>query len=188
MATESTANILASRMAQFKQKQASLTETVTVFTPNTQPILIKPQVTSWPELRAKLADIVNLPGFLDSRIKQLYDDGFGAELETAAEIAVATAKKSPYNLFAAMVSAKAGNWTTKTLEVVHAAWEARRNALEVVEKLKLKTDSFKQILALAWRLKGTIIRFLGIATEQGTGVKNAVGLFFWLTKKQASTV
>ena len=43
---------------------------------------------------------------------------------------------SYYNLFAAMVSKKAGSWATKTMEVVHETWEVRRNALKVTEDLK----------------------------------------------------
>jgi hypothetical protein len=107
----------------------------------------------------------------------------GAELETAAEIALATAKKSPFNLFAAMVSKKSGNWATRTLKMVQETWSVRRNALEVMDRLNLEAKSAKAILAMGWRLKGTMMRFLGIATEQGVGVKNPTGLFFALTKK-----
>ena len=86
-----------------------------------------------------------------------------------------------------MVSKKSGNWHTKTLQVVYATWEVRRNAREVIERLKLKAESTKAVLALAWRLKGSIMRFLGIATEQGTGIKNPAGVFFALTKQQPAT-
>lgn len=150
--------------------------------------IIKPQASSWEDLSKKLKEVVNLPGFMDSRIKRLYDAGFGAELETAAEIAKDTAKKSPYNMFAAMVSAKAGNWETKTLEIVRTTWEVRRNAMMVLDKLGLSQESLKPILAIAWRLKSTIVRFLGIATEKNTGVNNSVGLFFWLTKKRQANI
>lgn len=170
-----------------KQTQSDITETVRIFEPQTQPILIKPTASSWEVLELKLKQVVNLPGFMETRIKELYEQGYGAELETAAEIAVATAKISQFKLFAAMVSKKAGNWHTITLQTVHTTWEVRRNALEVIERLQLKAESTKAILALAWRLRGTIIRFLGIATEQGTGIKNPAGVFFALTKKQPST-
>ena len=104
-------------------------------------------------------------------------------LETAAEIALAKAKKSPFHLFAAMVSKKSGNWATRTLQMVHDTWDVRRNALEVIDRLKLPHDNIKAILALSWRLRGSIIRYLGLATEQGTGIKNPVGVFFALTKR-----
>lgn len=87
-----------------------------------------------------------------------------------------------------MVSKKAGNWATKTLQVVHETWEVRRNALKVMEQLHLAASSTKAIFALAWRLKTSILRFLGIATEQGTGIKNPAGVFFALTKRQKATV
>lgn len=185
MATESASTILAGRMAQLKQKQASLTDTVQVYTPNTQPIIIKPTASSWEDLEKKLKQVINLPG-LWITIRELYEQGQGAELETAAEIALATAKKSPIHLFAAMVSKKSGNWASRTLKIVQETWEVRRNAIQVMDKLKLKTESATAILAIAWRLKSSIIRFLGIATEQGTGIKNPVGLFFALTKKPST--
>lgn len=89
----------------------------------------------------------------------------------------------PHNFFTKSISKKSGNWATKTLEQVRKTWDVRRNALEVVERLKLGKDSVNAILALSWRLKGQIMRFLGTATEQGVGIKNPVGLFFALTKK-----
>ena len=168
------------------QKQPVITETVRVFDPKAQPILIKPAASSWEVLEKKLEQVVNLSGLMTT-VRELYDQGYSAELETAAEIALATATKSPFHLFAAMVSKKSGNWKTITLQVVYATWEARRNAREVIDKLKLKAESTKAVLALAWRLKGTILRFLGIATEQGTGIINPTGVFFALTKKQSAT-
>lgn len=166
--------------------QTDTTATVRVVVPDPHPIRIKPAATGWEVLEKTLTQVVNLPGLM-ATVRELYNQGYGAELETAAEIALATAKKSPFHLFAAMVSKKSGNWHTKTLRVVYAAWEVRRNALVVMEKLKLKAESTKAVLALAWRLKGTIIRFLGIASEQGTGIRNPAGVFFALTKKQLLT-
>lgn len=157
-----------------------------IFEPKPQPILIKPAASSWEILEQKLRQVVNLPGLMTT-IRELYNQGYSAELETAAEIAVGTATKSRFNLFAAMVSKKSGNWNTKTLPTVYATWEARRNASTVMDKLKLKAESMRPVLALAWRLKGTILRFLGIATEQGTGIHNPAGVFFALTKRQLAT-
>jgi hypothetical protein len=186
MSTQSTADILAQRLSQFKQKQSELTDTVRVYEPKEiQPIIIRPNASSWEDLEQKLDTVINLPG-LWITIRKLYEEGKGAELETAAEIAIAIAKKSPINLFAAMVSKKSGNWTTRTLKMVAETWEVRRNALQVIDKLALKADSAKAILAIAWRLKGTIMRFLGIATEKGTGIRNPIGLFFALTKKTST--
>lgn len=189
MTTESTGTILAARMAQLKQQQTekeNLAETATIFEPRIQPILIRPTSASWEDLEQKLREVINLPG-LWKTIRELYDQGYGAELETAAEIALATAKKSPFHLFATMTSKKAGKWETITRKMVLETWEVRRNALEVIERLKLSNDSTKAILALSWRLRGSITRFLGLATEQGTGIKNPIGVFFALTKKQQST-
>jgi hypothetical protein len=141
---------------------------------------------SWDDLQAKLAHVINLPG-LWITIRERYDQGYGAELETAAEIALATAKKSPYHLFATMTSKKAGKWATVTLAMVRETWQVRRNALHVVERLKLQVGSIKAVLALSWRLRGSIMRYLGLATEQGTGIRNPAGVFFALTKRQPHT-
>ena len=181
VSTESAGNILAGRMAEYKQKQG-LVATLPTFERVTRPIIIKPAASSWEQLEQKLEQVINLDG-LWVTVRSLYDQGMGAELETAAEIALATAKKSPFNLFAAMVSKKSGNWATRTLKMVQETWSVRRNALEVMDRLKLAASSAKAILAMGWRLKGTMMRFLGIATEQGAGVKNPTGLFFALTKK-----
>jgi len=145
MATESTGSILASRLAEFKQKQANqtasaatpqcLADSVRIFEPNTQPIIIKPASLSWEELETNLNKLVNLSGLMKT-IKALYDQGYGAELATAAEIAQAKAKKSPIHMFATMVSKKSDNWNSITLKMVHDTWEVRRNALEVIERLK----------------------------------------------------
>src|SRR5437588_12868421 len=150
------------------------------------PLIVKPSMPSWEELQAKLEHVINLPG-LWITIRELYDQGYGAELETAAEIALAKAKKSPYHLFATMTSKKAGKWASITLAMVHETWQVRRNALLVVERLKLQAGSLKAVLALSWRLKGSILRYLGIATEQGTGIRNPAGVFFALTKRQPYT-
>src|SRR5947209_10276469 len=181
------------RYANLKLKQlgddASIGYTVGI-TPNglskELPLIVKPSMPSWEELQEKLAHVINLPG-LWITIRELYDQGYGAELETAAEIALATAKKSPYHLFATMTSKKAGKWASVTLAMVHETWQVRRNALHVVERLKLQAGSIKAILALSWRLRGTIMRYLGIATEPGTGIRNPVGVFFALTKRHPQT-
>lgn len=183
MSTQSTGDILADRLAQFKQKQQGSSQMASIILPTEAPrIIIKPNASTWEDLEKKLSEVINLPG-LWITVRELYEQGKGAELETAAEIALAKARKSPFNMFAAMVSKKSGNWKTRTLKMVEETWEVRRNALEVLDRLKLKADSTKAILAIAWRLKSSIIRFLGLATEQGTGIKNPIGLFFALTKK-----
>lgn len=175
-------NLLATRISYLQQNQEECSLKAQIYVPQAQPISIKPTASTWEELQQKLAQVINLPG-LWSTVRALYDQGCGPELETAAEIALATAKKSPFHLFATMVSKKSGNWAARTLPMVHTTWEVRRNTLQVIEKLKLAASSTYAILALAWRLKGTIMRFLGLATEQGTGVNNPAGLFFALTKK-----
>lgn len=175
--------LLAERYAQLKQARSD--RPVMIYEPKSITLLVvKPGVKSWPELQGLLTRVVNLPGLMTT-IRELYDQGYGAELETAAEIALATAKKSPFHLFAAMVSKKSGNWANKTLHIVHETWEVRRNAETVLERLKLPSTSIKAVLALSWRLRASILRYLGIATEQGTGIRNPIGVFFALSKKQA---
>ncbi len=170
-------------MAQYQRQPELVAKVPFVETPKIQKIIVKPVVNSWEELEKKLEKVINLPG-LWITVKELYEQGYGAELETAADIALAThTKEKPFNLFAASVSKKSGNWATRTLKMVHDTWEVRQNALEVMDKLKLKADSTNAILSLAWRLKGTIIRFLGIATEQGTGINNPIGYFFAMTRR-----
>ena len=183
MSAVTASEILADRMAQFKQTQEGR---VQVYVPQMLPIIVKPSTPSWEDLQEKLQHVINLPG-LWITIRERYEQGYGAELETAAEIALAKAKKSPYHLFATMTSRKAGKWATVTLPMVHESWQVRRNALQVIERLKLQAGSVKVVLALSWRLKGTILRYLGIATEQGTGIRNPIGLFFALTKRQPHT-
>ncbi|MDQ2906219.1 MAG: hypothetical protein M3Y81_22085 [Chloroflexota bacterium] len=194
MQTITASAVLAERYEQLKQKRATSREIQARFAPvmryepqDITGFIIKPAAKNWPELQQVLLQVVNLPGFMDSRVKELFDQGYAAELETAAEIALATAKKSPYHLFAAMISRKRGNWQTKTLHMVQTVWEVRRNATLVLDKLNLSADSLKPVLAAAWRLKSSLIRCLGIATEQGTGILNPAGLFFWLTKHQSAT-
>ena len=186
MSTASAGSILAERLVHYKQKQGDGAGNTSIIIPQVQPIIVKPSMPSWEDLQGKLEHVINLPG-LWITIRELYDQGYGAELETAAEIALATAKKSPYHLFATMTSKKAGKWATITLAMVHETWQVRRNALQVVERLKLQVGSIKAVLALSWRLKGSIMRYLGIATEQGTGIRNPLGVFFALTKRQPHT-
>ena len=183
MSTVTAGEVLAARVAQFKQTQVDRAATAQVYIPEVQPIIVKPKASSWEGLEQKLKQVINLPG-LWVTIGELYDQGYGAELETAADIALAVHKKeSPCNLFAKMVSKKSGNWATKTLQKVHETWEIRRNALQVMERLNLAATTAKKVLSIAWRLKGSIIHYLGLATEQGTGIKNPAGVFFALTKQ-----
>ena len=187
MSAQLAGSILVDRIAQFRQTQAGIGDGAQVFVPKEHKFIIKPSASSWEELVPKLQKVINLPGLMTT-VRELYDQGYGAELETAVEIALAKARKSPYCLFAAMVSKKAGNWATKTLQVVHETWEVRRNALKVMEQLHLTASSTKAIYALAWRLRTSILRYLGIAMEQGTGIKNPAGVFFALTKKPKAPV
>src|SRR5437762_3372923 len=138
MSVVAASEVLADRIAQFKQTQQGRAATVQVYVPETRPpIIVKPIASIWEDLEQKLKDVINLPG-LWITVGELYDQGYGAELETAAEIALAVHKKeSPCNLFAKMVSKKSGNWHTKTLQKVHEVWEIRRNALHVMERLNL---------------------------------------------------
>jgi hypothetical protein len=183
MSTVPASEVLAARVAQFKQKQEGRAAPAQVYIPETQPIIVKPMASSWEDLEQKLKAVINLPG-LWVTVGELYDQGYGAQLETAAEIALAVHKKeSPCNLFAKMVSKKSGNWFTKTLQKGHEAWEIRRNALQVMERLNLAATTAKKVLSIAWRLKGSIMHYLGLATEQGTGIKNPAGVFFSLTKQ-----
>ena len=186
MNTASAGSILAERLVKYKQKQGDLVGNTSIIVPQVRPIIIKPSMPSWEDLQEKLEHVINLPG-LWITIRELYDQGYGAELETAAEIALATAKKSPFHLFATMTSKKAGKWASVTLTMVHETWQVRRNALQVVERLKLQVGSIKAVLALSWRLRGSIMRYLGIATEQGTGIRNPAGIFFALTKRSSQT-
>jgi hypothetical protein len=182
MSTVTAGAVLADRVAQFKQTQASRAA-AQVYVPKALPIIVKPVASSWEDLEQKLKPVINLPG-LWVTVGELYDQGYGAELETAADIALAVHKKEkPCNLFATMVSKKSGNWFTKTLQKVHETWEIRRNALLVMERLNLAATTAKKVLRIAWRLKGSIMHYLGLATEQGTGIQNPAGVFFALTKQ-----
>jgi hypothetical protein len=183
MSTVTAGAVLADRVAQFKQTQESRAAAAQVYVPKALPIIVKPIASSWEDLEQKLKPVINLSG-LWVTVGELYDQGYGAELETAADIALAVHKKeSPCNLFATMVSKKSGNWATKTLQKVHEVWEIRRNALQVMERLKLAATTAKKVLSIAWRLKGSIMHYLGLATEQGTGIKSPAGVFFALTKQ-----
>jgi hypothetical protein len=184
MSTLSAGAVLQTRYASFKQTQEGNEATVQVYVPEVQPIIVKPKASSWEDLEQKLKQVINLPG-LWVTVGELYDQGYGAELETAADIALAVHKKeSPCNLFAKMVSKKSGNWATKTLQKVHETWDIRRNALQVMERLNLAATTAKKVLSIAWKLKGSIMHYLGLATEQGTGIKNPAGVFFALTKQR----
>lgn len=180
MSTVQASDLFAKRFEEMKSKNIAVT---TVAKGRTTPG--KPTVSSWEELKAWFIekDLVNFLGTW-KRAKDLYDLGFGAELKETGEIALERAKH-PRNYFATMISIASGNWP-RTLRTVHDTWNVRRLAHEVMEKLKLDIKSTKAIFALAWRLKGSIQRFLGVATEQGTGIKNPAAVFFALTNKKAT--
>jgi hypothetical protein len=196
MNTESLGDIFASKMAQFKQKQSgsqgNITDSIQTFTPPEQKIdgrliAVKPMTKSWEELLPVLEPALDNSGLyrqcILKTVRDLFDQGFSAELETAAELAVALANKKPAShYFARSVSKRGGNWTTKTLLKVRETWEVRKNALEVMEKLKLDEKITNYVLSLSWKLKGAITRFLAIATEQGYGITNPAGYFFGIIK------
>jgi hypothetical protein len=193
MAAEAVNNLFAARLEQLRQQQGAGAQpsatSLPVFTPKEAKIeplaiIIRPKDPTWEELEHDLQSVTIIAKpLIWITIKKLYEQGKGTELMTAAEIAREVSKKdNPSHLFIKMISKKSGNWE-RTLKTVHETWNVRRNALTVIEKLKLKADSTKPVLKLAWRLKDTIIRFLSIATEQGTGINNPAGVFFALTRK-----
>ena len=127
--------VLQARYASFQQKKqfnddAPIANTVGIIANKTStalPLIVKPSMPAWEDLQVKLEHVINLPG-LWITIRELYDQGYGAELETAAEIALATAKKSPYHLFATMTSKKAGKWATITLAIAYYSFRHGRVA------------------------------------------------------------
>ncbi|HEU4966840.1 MAG TPA: hypothetical protein VFT53_05175 [Candidatus Saccharimonadales bacterium] len=194
--TTTVQDILANRMAQFKQTQSSSSSTALpqAYIPTEQKhtITIKPASKSWPDLLTALEPVLDADGLYRTcilrTVRALYDQGYGAELETAAELAIKLANKKPAShYFARSVSKRAGNWATKTLAKVHEVWEVRKNALEVIEKLKLDSKITNYILSLSWKYKNTIIRFLSIATEKGYGITNPAGYFFGIIKTAQAT-
>lgn len=191
MSTQTTGDILAGMKDKYSLKDRPLTEQVVIPAPADQiikmPILIKPKAPTWEELVAFLSPIVNFQG-LWVTIAERYHAGYGAELITAAEIAMERHKKDkPNNYFAAAISKNSGKWDKLTLQTVRDTWEIRRNAQEVIDRLKLEPRVYLKVLSLAWKLKGTIVRFLSMATEQGTGIKNPAGIFFKLTAAAVQT-
>lgn len=147
--------------------------------------LIKPSSPTWETLVEKLQDVINMPGFLETRVKNLFEAGFGAELITAAEIARATAYKSSQALFTRSTSKSGGKWEDVTLKTVRKTWEARKITREIIEQLNITdTKQTKLILALAHKLKGRLQMFLSMATK-GKGVENAKAVFFALSYKAA---
>jgi len=197
MGTESASNILADRMAQLKQKQESLTGGVQAFVPAPQKIdgqliAVKPIAKSWEQLLAVLEPVLDASGLyrqcILKTVRDLFNEGYSAELETAAELAQKLATEKPAShYFARSVSKRGGNWATKTLAKVQETWEVRKNALQVMEQLKLDGKITNYVLSLAWKFKGVLVRFLSIATEQGYGIKNPAGYFFGIIKNAQTT-
>lgn len=188
--TQSTGDVLAGRMEALKQTRASISEGVQVFTPKEtkielSEITIRPTEKNWEELEPILKQVVNLSGMWKT-VRQRFDEGRGAELEAAAEIALDRYKQTAYQYFCGMVDKKHDNWE-RTLKTVEESWRVRQNALQVIAKLKLEAKSTGYILGLCWKFKESIIRFLGIATEQGYGIKNQAGYFFGIIKNVTAT-
>jgi len=161
---------------------------ITKYTSVLESPLIKPSSPTWEQLVVLLQDVINMPGFLETRIKYLYEQGYGAELVTAAEIARVAAYKSPQALFTRSTSKSEDNWEKRTLLVVKKTWEARRITLEVIDKLGL-TDpkQTRLILHLAHKLRSRLLQYLSMATKGEGKVKNPKGLFFALAYKAAHT-
>lgn len=158
---------------------------ITKFEKGLQSPLVKPSTPSWEQLTEQIKDVVNMPGYMETRIKKLYNDGFGAELVTAAEIARATAYKSAIALFTRSTSASGEKWEEVTLRMVKNAWAARKTTLEIIEQLNITDEKqTKILLALAHKLKGRIYQFLSMATK-GKGVINAQAVFFSMAYKAA---
>lgn len=201
MSTAALGDIFADKMAQFKQGQGSTTVAgAQVFTPpepkvDGRLIAIKPIAKSWEDLVATLDELKALDPTGEYRarnlktLRALYDQGYSAELETAAELASKLAnKKAVSHYFARMISKRGGNWEPRTLPKVRETWEVRKNALDVMEQLKLDEKITNYVLSLAWKFKGVIVRFLSIATEKGYGITNPAGYFFGIVKNaQAAT-
>jgi hypothetical protein len=190
MGTEAAGSILAERMAQLKQGLQANTAQIIAPEPqkiDTRLIAVKPIAKNWEQLLEILEPVLDADGLyrrcLLITIRELYEQGYSAELETMAELAKKLANKQPpSHYFARSISKRSGNWATKTLSKVHETWEVRKTALEVMERLKLDATSTNYVLSLAWKFKGTLMRFLGIATEQGYGIKNPAGYFFGIVK------
>ncbi len=189
MATEPAGNLFAARMELLKKQRTGQLADLPVFTSQETKIepgaiIIRPNNPTWDELEQDLQSVTIIAKpLIWITIKNLFEQGKGAELLTAAEIAREVSKKdNPSHYFISSISKKSGNWE-RTLETVHETWSVRRNAQTVMQKLVLKAESTKAILKLAWRLRDRIMSFLSIATEQGTGIKNPAGVFFALTRK-----
>ena len=194
MATEAVGETLTNKWTQLQQQREAGKQGSTatqIFTPkdiekiDLDAVVIRPASPSWEKLERELQDvtIIHKP-LIWITIKNLFEQGYGAELLTAAEIARERHNrvKNPSHYFISSISKASENWG-RTLETVHETWNARGNTLAVMKKLALKATSFKAVLKLAWRLRDRIMSFLDIATEQGTGIKNPAGVFFALTRK-----
>lgn len=145
-------------------------------------VVIKPTPKSWEELEKILIAVINFKGVW-ARARELYEQGYGAELETLAEVCLETHReKYPYQMFAVSISKVKGHWENITLKVVAATWEVRQNVVTVMSKLKIRPGAFNYVLSLAWKLKGTILRFLALATEQGQGIENPAAYFLGIAK------
>jgi hypothetical protein len=156
-------------------------------------ILVIPPAPTWDELLGEMQTLTSSQGhqiysnFLNHRVKKLYEDGQGAALVTAMQVAKETAKFDQIGMFVRMVSVKAGNWETMTIGTVRKLWSIRRYTREIIEKLKIDPKLTKYVLKRAWSLGSRIMACLSMATkEQGKG--SSLKLFFWLIspKRQAT--
>ena len=197
MATAATDNPFSSRFEELRQQKEAgkQTNTLPTYSPKQlekielSTIIIRPKTPTWEELEEQLQDVTIIAKpLIWITIKKLFEQGYGAELLTAAEIARErhTTVKNPSHYFIRSISKASENWE-RTLQTVHDTWRVRQNAVTVIEKLALKADSTKAILKLAWKLRDRILSFLDIAMEQGTGIINPAGVFLALTRKPKPT-
>lgn len=157
-----------------------------------QEILVIPPAPTWEELVAEVHSLTSPNGhqiyanFLNHRLKKLYDEGQGAALITAVQVAKETAKFDQIGMFVRMVSVKAGNWETMTIGTVRKLWAVRRHTREIIEKLNIDPKLTKYVLKRAWSLGSRIMACLSMATkEQGKG--SSLKLFFWLISPKRQT-
>ena len=82
MSTVSAGSVLAEQMARYTPKQQGLADTARIIEPSKiQRIIIKPKASSWEALEQKLQHVINYGG-LWITVRELYEAGQGAELET----------------------------------------------------------------------------------------------------------
>jgi hypothetical protein len=148
--------------------------------------LLRPSSPSWEQVVAAVSPLINAPGYTEKRIKELYDEGYGAELISAAENSTIRGHNPMFH-FMKCTSRKSGNWEKRTLGFVRRAWKARTCLLEVMTKLNINPKFAKYILKRAWALGDRMLVHLGAALEKGAGIKSSLKLFMWLISPKRQT-